>query len=121
VLIEVDPEVCGEHEGQTAAFLESGFVFVGGEVGADEGGGGPVERTVQAVRGAVAGELRRLGCGGAAHEGEVHVGEEVPSGAAPAPFPGAGGEEKAQPVKGPGDKVVHVDAPVSALAMPREV
>jgi hypothetical protein len=121
MLVEIDPEVGGEHEGQAAAFLENGFLFVGGEVGADEGGGCPVEGTVQAVRGTVAGELRRLRCGGAADDGEVHVGEEVTAGAAPTPFPGAGGEETAQPLEGAVDKVVHVDAPVSALAVPREV
>jgi hypothetical protein len=30
VLVEIDPEVGGEHEGQAAAVLESGFLFVGG-------------------------------------------------------------------------------------------
>lgn len=102
MLVEIDPEVGSEHQGQAAAFPENGFLFVGGEVGADKGGGGPVERTVQPEREAVARELRGQRGGRAADEGEVHVREEVSAGAAPTPFPGAGSEKEAQPLEGAG-------------------
>jgi hypothetical protein len=35
-VVEVDPEVGGEYEGETAALLLDGLALVGGEVGADE-------------------------------------------------------------------------------------
>jgi len=43
VPVEVDPQVCGEHEGEAAALLKGGFLVVGGEVGAYEGVVGAVE------------------------------------------------------------------------------
>ncbi len=67
----VDAEVGGGHEGGTAVPPTVPFEFlcalVGGEVGADEAGGGAVEGEVTAVRGVVEGEA----CGGGGALGEV--------------------------------------------------
>ena len=103
MLVEVDPEVRGEDERETATLLESGLALVGGEVGADEGGVGAVEDGDQAVRRPRAGDVQGLVAEGAAHEGEVDVGEGGTAGTA-APFPRAGGEEEAQPLDGARDK-----------------
>jgi hypothetical protein len=108
VPVEVDPEVGGEHEGETATLLESGFLgfpFVGDEVRADEDGVCAVERGVEAVRRAGARE------GGGTDDGEVEAREGVKAGPGASAFSGSGGEEEAQPLEGARDKVGHVDAP----------
>ncbi len=54
--VEVDAEVGGQHEGDTAAPLTGALLLVGGKVGADETGIGAVEGEAEAVGGAVRGE-----------------------------------------------------------------
>ncbi|KND41896.1 hypothetical protein IQ64_26850 [Streptomyces stelliscabiei] len=108
MLVEVDPEVRGQDQRETAALLEGGLFLMGGEVGADERRGCAVDGGVKAVRGAATGEAgergRRCGGGGVAYCGDVQA--EVGAVAGEAPFAGAGGEEEAQPLEGAGDKTL---------------
>jgi hypothetical protein len=117
VLVEVDPEVGGEYEGEAAPLLEGSLAFVGGEIGADQGGVGAVEEGGKAVGRTVAEEVRGLRGEGAAYEGEVQV-REGRAVRATSASSGAGGEEQAQPVEGARDKVVHVDAPCKRWPCP---
>jgi hypothetical protein len=108
VLVEVDPEVCGQDERETAALLKGGLFFIGSEVGADERRGCAVDGCVDAVRGAVTGEAggrgRRCGGGEVAYGGDVQA--EVGAVAGEAPFTRAGGEEETQPLEGAGIRSV---------------
>jgi hypothetical protein len=116
VPVEIDPEVGGEHERETATLLESGlldFPFVGGEVRADEDGVGAVEGGVETV-----GRARAREGGGGVDGGEVEAGEGVAVGSRLTALSGARGEEEAQPVEGARDKVGHVDAPCKRWPCP---